>query len=70
MTQVQIALILKSDNLLVKISNNIRKFIGKNLTKTAYMRQKKNHRNLKWEVSSAISIYSIHMFYTPVYISV
>lgn len=47
MTQVQIALILKSDNLLVKISNNIRKFIGKNLTKTAYMRQKKNHRNLK-----------------------
>jgi len=26
---------------LVKISNNIRKFIGKNLTKTAYMRQKK-----------------------------
>lgn len=41
MTQVQIALILKSDNLLVKISNKIRKSIGKNLTKTAYMGPKK-----------------------------
>lgn len=47
MTQVQIALILKSDNLLVKISNNIRKFIGKNLTKTAYMRQKKKSQKSK-----------------------
>lgn len=64
MSQIQIALIIKLDNLLVKTNNKIRKFIGKRSDKNCIYGTKKSQKS-KWEGSSSVSVYIyIYNIYT------